>query len=214
MHIWYYVPFYLGYLTLTAQGLVFLYENVGAFREKVFKRGMRFLSLRGIKIVFLVVIICFSIFVYITQLKRTFRLVKNEQIVLEQVHKKIALWLRENSDYKDTVSAGDIGYIGYFSQRYILDQAGLVSPQAIPFNRKQNRLELVQKYKPRYFVLGLQGPYYEKVLYSDWFKNNYKLSKRFNILSIKNSELGINFSQKDFATAPEYAVYKRAETFD
>ncbi|MGB2698197.1 MAG: hypothetical protein WBD28_10125 [Candidatus Zixiibacteriota bacterium] len=214
MHIWYYVPFYLGYLTLTAQGLVFLYENFGAFREKVFKGGMRFASLREIKVAFLVVIISFSIFIYWRQLERTFKLVKNEQIVLEQIHKQIALWLRENSDYGDTVSAGDIGYIGYFSQRYILDQAGLISPQAIPFNRKQNRLELVQKYKPRYFVLGLQGPYYEKVLNSDWFKNNYKLSKRFNILTLKNSELGINFSQHDFATAPEYAIYKRAETLD
>ena len=214
IHIWYSVPFYLGYLILAAQGLVFLYENLSWFLEKVSKRKKQLLGLREIRFAILIFLISISLFVYWKQLKRTFRLARNEQIVLGQIHKKMALWLKGNSDIGDTVSIGDIGYVGYFSQRYILDQAGLVSPQAIPFNRKQDRLGLVQRYKPRYFVLGLQGPFYEKVINSDWFENNYKLLKRFDILNVKNNELGIDFSQPDFATAPEYAIYKRMEILD
>ncbi len=65
----------------------------------------------------------------------------------------VADWLEENSAKTDLVAAHDIGAIGYFAQRPILDLAGLVSPDVIPFIRDETRLAeyLVQKC-PAYLV--------------------------------------------------------------
>ena len=42
-------------------------------------------------------------------------------------------WLNTNTPNDASITAGNIGYIGYFSNRYLLDDVGLVSPQIIPF---------------------------------------------------------------------------------
>jgi hypothetical protein len=43
-----------------------------------------------------------------------------------------ALWLNENTPSESLVAAHDIGAIGYFSDRSLLDLAGLISPEVIP----------------------------------------------------------------------------------
>lgn len=45
----------------------------------------------------------------------------------------VALWLRENTAPESLIAAHDIGAIGYFARRPLLDLAGLVSPEVIPF---------------------------------------------------------------------------------
>lgn len=52
----------------------------------------------------------------------------------------VALWI-ENSTQKDSVLAvHDIGAIGYFTSRELIDLAGLVSPDIIPFIRDQDKI--------------------------------------------------------------------------
>jgi len=54
---------------------------------------------------------------------------------------KVAQWLSENTPPGSLIAAHDIGAIGYFSGREILDLAGLVSPEVIPFIRDEKRLK-------------------------------------------------------------------------
>jgi len=49
-------------------------------------------------------------------------------------------WLGENTAPQALVAAHDIGAIGYFSERALVDTAGLVSPEVIPFIRDEERL--------------------------------------------------------------------------
>ena len=51
-----------------------------------------------------------------------------------------ALWLREGTPPDALVAVHDIGAIGYYSERPLLDLAGLVTPEVIPFIRDENRL--------------------------------------------------------------------------
>jgi hypothetical protein len=44
----------------------------------------------------------------------------------------VARWLAENTEPDDLIAAHDIGAIGYFAERPILDLAGLISPEVIP----------------------------------------------------------------------------------
>ncbi len=51
-----------------------------------------------------------------------------------------AQWVAAHTPLNALVAAHDIGALGYFGGRPVLDMAGLVSPQVIPFIRDENRL--------------------------------------------------------------------------
>jgi len=63
--------------------------------------------------------------------------------VIEGEMVRVARWLDTNTAPRDLIAAHDIGAIGYFSQRPLLDLAGLISPEVIPFIRDQVRLEVL-----------------------------------------------------------------------
>ena len=51
-----------------------------------------------------------------------------------------ANWLKDNTSETDLIAVHDIGAVGYFSQRRIIDLAGLVSPEIIPIIRDESQL--------------------------------------------------------------------------
>jgi hypothetical protein len=111
------------------------------------------------------------------------------------------------------VCAEDIGYLGYYSGLYILDQDGLVSPQAIPFNRKKDRLGLLEKYRPAYFLTGLAGPYFAQVIQSEWLKWNYRMVAAFGPKSVPPDRAGEN--PKDLKLhGCGYEIYQRVSAAD
>jgi hypothetical protein len=212
IHMWYYVPFYLGYLILVALGLDFVFEKTESIQRKwldlSWHKTKIFPNPKTFRTIGLSVVLILAIPIYSHQMKRTFKLVTAEQMALEHIHQKIGLWLLENTQPRDTVCATDIGYMGYYSRRYILDQDGLVSPQAIPFIKDRNRLGLLKKYKPDYFVTGLYGPYFSQVMQDEWFKSNYEKQTSFSKDSVKLDRAKISLDGLDFRGG-QYNVYKR-----
>ncbi len=59
-------------------------------------------------------------------------------IETEMVHS--ALWIKENTFKEDLIGAHDIGALGYFGERRIIDLAGLISPEVIGFIRDEEKL--------------------------------------------------------------------------
>jgi hypothetical protein len=51
-----------------------------------------------------------------------------------------AKWIASHTDSNDLIAVHDIGAVGYFSDRTLIDLAGLVSPEVIPFLRDETRL--------------------------------------------------------------------------
>ena len=51
-----------------------------------------------------------------------------------------AQWIRDNTEKDAVIAAHDIGAIGYFSEREIIDLAGLVTPEVIPFIRDELKI--------------------------------------------------------------------------
>jgi hypothetical protein len=51
-----------------------------------------------------------------------------------------ARWVNANTGVEARVAAHDIGALGYYAQRELLDLAGLVTPDVIPFIRDEARL--------------------------------------------------------------------------
>ncbi len=65
--------------------------------------------------------------------QRDVQIIETEMVVT-------ARWIEQNTPPDALIAAHDIGALGYFGKRNILDLAGLVSPEVIPFIRDETRL--------------------------------------------------------------------------
>jgi hypothetical protein len=62
--------------------------------------------------------------------------------IIESEMVTTAHWIRDHTPPNTLIAAHDIGALGYFSQRDIVDLAGLISPDVIPFIRDEDRLKI------------------------------------------------------------------------
>jgi hypothetical protein len=60
--------------------------------------------------------------------------------VIESEMVFVAHWLNQNTPEDVLIAAHDIGAIGYFGDRKLVDLAGLISPDVIPFIRDEDQL--------------------------------------------------------------------------
>jgi hypothetical protein len=65
----------------------------------------------------------------------------NDVAIIETEMVTTAQWVAENTSPDALIAAHDIGALGYFGQHHLLDLAGLVSPEVIPFIRDEMALE-------------------------------------------------------------------------
>lgn len=65
---------------------------------------------------------------------------KTDVAIIQTEMVQTALWIKENTPTNTRVAAHDIGAMGYFSQREIIDLAGLVNPEVIPILRDEKML--------------------------------------------------------------------------
>ena len=66
---------------------------------------------------------------------------------------KIATWLRDNTSPHITVASHEIGVLGYFSERRVLDTGGLCSPEFIPELGNAEKLNIhLRSLKPDYIM--------------------------------------------------------------
>ena len=65
----------------------------------------------------------------------------------------MAKWVAKNTQPDDLIAAHDIGALGYFARRPLIDLAGLVSAEVIPFIRDENKLSMyLDEVKPKYLL--------------------------------------------------------------
>lgn len=84
------------------------------------------------------------------------RSAREAQKIETELRIPLGLWLREQMKPDETVMLEPIGYIGYFSQRRVLDVIGLVSPQVLPFWHKDDSAPMgtiATHFKPEWVVL-------------------------------------------------------------
>lgn len=71
---------------------------------------------------------------------------------MNECHRAVASFLSVNVSDEELVAAEDIGYMGYYSGKRILDRDGLVSPEAAPYNRAADYGGLIRDFKPDWLV--------------------------------------------------------------
>lgn len=98
---------------------------------------------------------------------------------LNTCHRAIGVYLHAQVQPNETVAAEDIGYMGYYSRRRILDRDGLISPEAEPYNRAGNYAGLIDDFKPDWVVASLDSPI-SGFVNDSTFLDRYQLEQSFN----------------------------------
>jgi len=83
--------------------------------------------------------------------------------LIESEMVKSAYWVSENTEENSVIAAHDIGALGYFSNRQLVDLAGLVSPDVIPFIRDEERLAEYLNQRSVEYLVTFPGWYPELV---------------------------------------------------
>lgn len=83
--------------------------------------------------------------------------------IIESEMVATSLWIAKETPISSLVAAHDIGAIGYFGGRRLLDLAGLVSPEVIPFIRDQARLAVYLDEEGADYLVTFPGWYPELV---------------------------------------------------
>jgi hypothetical protein len=74
--------------------------------------------------------------------------------LLNENHADAARWVDEHTPKDAIIATHDIGLVGYITQRQIVDLAGLVTPEVIPFMNDQAKLaEYVQRQNVTYVIV-------------------------------------------------------------
>jgi hypothetical protein len=68
-------------------------------------------------------------------------------------------WIAENTAPDELVAAHDIGALGYWGKRRLLDLAGLISPEVIPFIRDERLLAYYLSEKKVEYLVTFPGWY-------------------------------------------------------
>jgi hypothetical protein len=98
--------------------------------------------------------------------------------------KEIGLWLNKNSDPHSTVLLEPLGYVGYYSDRIMIDEVGLVTPDVVALQRKGIGAEAyIAIFHPDYVILHCDDALYLYSIEEVQLAKNYTLSMEYNPLS-------------------------------
>lgn len=159
MHPWYYAPFYASYLVIAYHGILFLLARYPKLAMAP------------------AIVTIFAICVILSLPYYRFRDIQRQQFQL-LTNRAVGEWVRIHTPENSVLAVKDIGYIGYYSQRKILDLAGLVSPECIPFRAKADFVGPIRKFRPDYFAFSA-GQFRTLGLVADPLMHDYK-----NVVSI------------------------------
>ena len=77
-------------------------------------------------------------------------------------HVKTSYWFRDNTTDSDIIAAHDIGAIGFYAKRKIVDIAGLINPDLVKESYKENYNEIITEYFKKNGVTYI-------TFYREWF---------------------------------------------
>ncbi len=90
----------------------------------------------------------------------------NDVAVIESEMVETAKWISQNTDPDAVIAAHDIGGLGYFGGRKIVDLAGLVSPEVIPYIRDEKQLAKLLDSNNVDYLMTFPGWYPDLIRYA------------------------------------------------
>jgi hypothetical protein len=88
-------------------------------------------------------------------------------------YRRAGEWIRAHSAPEETIAYVEIGVVGYYADRPLLDLMGLVSPQVRPFVQDRNLVGAFRRW-PTDFVLHHSRGRMSGIVESRWFRQRYR----------------------------------------
>jgi hypothetical protein len=150
-YFWYYAPLVPGFIILVGLGITLIYEILLTALHRIKINHKKAATFANILVIFLLMIL----FLSQGQSVWRFRQAPDDRIT---IYRAVGEWLEANTHSNASVGALEVGIIGYYAQRYMVDFAGLIQPD-VALQLKRNTtyedaaLWAVGQYHPDYLVL-------------------------------------------------------------
>jgi len=178
---WYYSPIMPTFFTFVVLGGAEWFNQTKRFSSMtlITQSNLRYVFVGAL---FLAIVATSGISVY-NSWQNAHKYVAYEKIIWEP----IGLCIKENSSPDATVALESIGGVGWYSERYIWDEGGLVSRKTYALNlempSKINTISILQTYRPDFFIAW--KPWELETLNTPkaqaWFNGNYELIDKFTV---------------------------------
>jgi hypothetical protein len=100
------------------------------------------------------VLAIYAVIAFAFALPRMQHLRDYQDYVYDLSQKQMGLWLNENTSENSRVYLEPLGYAGYYSSRYMIDDVGLVTPAIVPLKRERvDSFILAHYFQADYVVL-------------------------------------------------------------
>jgi hypothetical protein len=108
-----------------------------------------------------------------SQFPEMVRRIRKDHIWTRDHHAVVGKWLAANTPPGVTVAADNIGYIGYFSDRRILDVTGLIQNEVLEgIKRTGNRRYALETHLPEYIAMQDRGASPKYTPPPEWFERH------------------------------------------
>lgn len=98
-----------------------------------------------------------------------------------ELYTKAGKWAAQNLPFDASITALEIGYLGYHAQRRIIDLVGLVTPEVSKHIHDGDLQWAIKKYQPDYLFYNEEfSGWMETITYQPWFEESYKQIREMN----------------------------------
>lgn len=119
-----------------------------------------------------------------------------------------AKWFKKNIPPSATIGAEEVGVLGYFSDRPIIDMAGLVTPGVTHHISLNDSCWSVRYYRPDYLIRFSPQTVYDWVMPEIWWKQAYRPEK---VISFSDtSQILVLYKKVDDSAIPNPNDYTQA----
>lgn len=144
-YYWYYAPLVPGFIVLVGGGFQALWDFSILLRGELTKKFFR------------IVLIGALIFCCVGQLLLLHKTSKSTDQRIP-IYRQVGLWLKAYTPANAKVGALEVGAIGFYSQRFMIDFAGLIQPDVAAYMTQSTTYEdtaryAIHQYQPDYVVL-------------------------------------------------------------
>ncbi len=173
---WYYAPLMPGVALLTARGVQFVAEGLAEVIKSAQRRhGQADEVLARLLAGGAALIILFPLGV--TFRAASARIVAQNPNWKALVYPDTARWIAHNTNAAATLATIDIGHLGYWSQRHIIDIVGLAQPDVAPHIAQGDFGYAIHHYRPDLVLIGYA--WLPEVQTTPWFQENYAPRRAF-----------------------------------
>jgi hypothetical protein len=129
------LPFQHGRYLMPAMPVIFILSGSG-LANNISNFGKHHRVLWFIKQVWIIALFAVWVIFYFQGAKSY----SQDVAIIESEMVATAKWISSNTEPNNIIAAHDIGALGFYGNRIIIDLAGLISPEVIPFIRDETRL--------------------------------------------------------------------------